>query len=33
LATPNADIYLHPDDAQDINAWRVEEAQRKWRLN
>jgi ABC-type phosphonate transport system ATPase subunit len=33
LATPNADIYLHPDDAQDFNAWRVEEAQRKRRLN
>jgi hypothetical protein len=33
LSTPNVDIYVHPDDAQDFQAWMVDEAKRKRRLN
>jgi hypothetical protein len=33
LSTPGADVYLHPDDAQDFKAWQVEEAARQRRLN
>jgi hypothetical protein len=33
LSTPGANIYLHPDDAQDFQIWQVEDAQRKRRLN
>ena len=33
LSTPNVDIYLHPDDALDFQAWLLEEETRKRRLN
>jgi hypothetical protein len=33
LSTPGADVYLHPDDALDFQAWQVEEAERKRRMN
>jgi hypothetical protein len=33
LSTPNVDIYLHADDAQDFKAWQMAESERKRRLN
>ncbi|HMJ27288.1 MAG TPA: hypothetical protein VK512_01060 [Xanthobacteraceae bacterium] len=33
LSTPGVDVYLHPDDALEFQAWQVEEAARKRRLN
>ncbi|MBN9004892.1 MAG: hypothetical protein J0H40_05700 [Rhizobiales bacterium] len=33
LSTPGVDIYLHPDDAMDFQAWQVEQIAAKRRLN
>jgi hypothetical protein len=33
LSTPNADIYLHLDDAQDFKAWQIADQTAKRRLN
>jgi hypothetical protein len=33
LSTHDIDVYLHPDDHQDFNAWLVEEQDRKRRMN
>jgi hypothetical protein len=33
LSTPNADIYLNPDDAADFKAWQIADRAAKRRLN
>jgi hypothetical protein len=33
LSTPGADVYLHPDDAQDFKNWQIEDQKHKRRLN